>query len=278
MSFFPAVKLIDESGDAYGVKHVGNKIRTVSQDYLYAVAEGDVPDHSIIDQLGYNPEIDADQTEDLWPSGGTYVYPVAEQAMEVVGGAQDDSDTGGATPGTGINSITIYYLDDAFAPHSTDVTMNGTAAVATGVSDIYRVQRVVALSVGTGGSAAGQILVRGTSAGPTYNSIEIGKNRSRQAIWTVPVGKTVYITSMTAGVIEVTNNAALFTLLAKYDNARAAATSFFLPYAELPSGSGGIVRIFEAPIALPAGVDIKVSAAALTNNTQVSCGLRGWYE
>ena len=274
MSFFQSTKFIDETGTAYGVKHVNNKPRVSSMPYLFDIAEGNVTNHVEFEQFGYNGDIDG-PVEDLWPAGGSYVYPAAEMQMEIVSSSVNDT-----AAGTGIQSVTLYYLDDAFAEKTEDITLDGTNVVATAATDIYRVLSLRAKTVGTGGSAAGTITLRHLSDTPIYATIETGFTRSRLGLWTVPASKILYITSMYGGCISTTANGATITLRAKYDHLAAATRTFFMPHAEVlvGSSSGGITRVFELPIKLPAGVDIKVSATSLANNASVSCSLRGWIE
>jgi hypothetical protein len=279
MAYAPAVKLIDEAGMAYGVKHVNNKPRVSSMSYLYDIAEGNVANHNEFEQLGYNSDIDAAATEDMWPTGGTYAFPGSAAGLELVStSVEDDPDKGGDVTGTGIHAVTIYYLDASFVAKSTDVTLNGTGVVATTPTDLYRIQSMRAKTVGTGGGAAGTIVLRGLTGGATYSSIEVGQNRSRQAIWTVPALTTLYITSITVGAIGLSTTGATFAILAKYDHLAAEEKAFWITHAEIMAGIGGFFRPFEIPLRIPAGIDVKVRCTASANNTAVSCGLRGWYE
>lgn len=274
MSFFQAVKLINESGVPYGVKHISNKPRVSAMPYLFDIAEGNIANHVEFEQLGFNGDIDG-TAEDLWPTGGTYIYPAAEMQMEILSSSPND-DAGN----TGIQSVTLYYLDDTFTEKTEDITLDGTTAVTTTATDIYRVQSLRAKTVGTSGAAAGTITLRHLSDTPIYATIETGATRSRLGLWTVPAGKVLYITSMYGGCTSTAANGATITLRATYDHLAMAARTFFIPHAEVlvGSGSGGITRVFELPIKLPAGVDLKVSATSLANNATVSCSLRGWVE
>lgn len=275
---YPYRGFLDENGVPYGVRHIDNKPRVSSLPYLYDIAERNVANHNEFEQLGYNSDIDAAATEDMWPSGGTYVFPPSAAGLELVGGAEDDPVKADTSVGTGIHAVTIYYLDASFVAKSTDVTLNGAGVVTTTPTDLYRIQSMRAKTVGTGGAAAGQIVLRGLTTGPTYSTIEIGQTRSRQAIWTVPIAKTLFITSITVGAIGASTAGATFALLAKYDHLSLVAHDFWIPHAEIMAGMGGFYRPFEVPIRIPTGIDIKVKCTASANNTSVSCGLRGWYE
>ena len=45
LSQLEGVAFRDENDVAYGIKHVGNKPRVSSMDYLYDIAEGNIPNH-----------------------------------------------------------------------------------------------------------------------------------------------------------------------------------------------------------------------------------------
>lgn len=77
------VQLLNESGVAYGVKHVNNKPRVSSMPYLYDIGEGNVADHTPWSKMGYNGDC-GNTEEDLWSVGGAYVWPASAQQMEVV--------------------------------------------------------------------------------------------------------------------------------------------------------------------------------------------------
>ena len=117
MSYFTSVKLKDENGAAYGVKHVQNKPRVSSMPYLYDIAEGNVTGHSMWSKIGYNPTV-AGTEEDLWSAGGLYVFPTTSDGqMEVVSSlATADVDKGtilfNAT--CDVNGTTTTLLDATY--------------------------------------------------------------------------------------------------------------------------------------------------------------------
>jgi hypothetical protein len=277
MSYFQSTKLISETGEVYGVKQVGGKPRVSSISYLYDIAEGNISGHSEFERFGFNADIDI-TSEDIWTVGGVYVWPAAAQQMELVSTSTADD---GDPLGTGIGEVTIYYLKTDGTAATEDVILNGTGVVVTTATDIYRVNSLKAKTVGTGGAAAGAISIRNLANSPIYSQIEIGNTRSRNSIYTVPKGMTLYVTSMFAGIGSgVSANSAMVTLRATYDHDAVGLRTFFMPHAEMQvgSGSGGVFRPFEIPLKFPAGTDLKVSATTAVSNGAVSVGLRGWLE
>lgn len=272
--------LLDETGVAYGIEHVNNKPRVSATPYLYDIAEGNVSGHTAWSKIGYNGDVDVG-TEDMIAQGGVYTFPAAQGQMDIVSSsAEDDPEKADTNAGTGIHTVTLYYLDNTFAEKSIDINLNGTAAVATSASDIYRVQNMRAKVCGTGGAAAGNITLS-EHGGTTYKYgyIALGQTRMRQCVWTVPLGKTLYVTSISFSVGGATKEkTAVFTTLAKYDNKADAIRNFFLPYTEVTIEDSAYHRELEIPTKLGAGVDLKVQVRGLVADCVCSCTLRGWTE
>jgi hypothetical protein len=256
------------------------KLSYVANPYAYQIAEGNVPNHSGWSKIGYNGDVDAG-TEDMVPQGGTYVFPASQQQMDIVSSSvEDDPAKADESAGTGIHTVTLYYLDNTFTEKSVDITLNGQTAVATSVSDIYRVQNLRAKVCGTGGKAAGNISLSEHS-GTTYKYgyIAIGHTRQRQCTWTVPYGKTLYITSVSFAVGGAAKEkCAIFTTLANYDDKAGVKRDFFVPYNEIIIEDEGYHRELEIPTKLGSGIDLKVQVRGLVADCVCTCSLRGWIE
>lgn len=83
MTLINSFYLRDETGAAYGVKHVNNKPRVSSMPYTYDIAEGNVTEHIGWTKLGFTPTMTTTES-DIWSGAGVYVPPTAEMGMEVV--------------------------------------------------------------------------------------------------------------------------------------------------------------------------------------------------
>jgi len=268
-----AAKLIDEAGVSYGIQQVDNKPRVSVMPYLYDIAEKNVAGHEIWAKLGFNSAVTTSNI--ISPQGGVYVFPVAEQHMHIIGGAEDKAD------GTGIQELTIYYLDDTYAQKSVDVVPTGAAAAETSVSDIFRIQHIRAKTVGTGGVAAGNISIKNHAETITYGFIEQGHTRQRQAVWTVPAGKNLYIVLFnTSAINTAANKYCTITLMATYDDKADIALSaglFFMTYSEISLENTPMAICFNVPLRFVAGTDLIVVGTG-NGTATVSVGLRGWLE
>lgn len=274
-------KLIDELGTSYGVKHVANKPRVSAMPYLYDIAEGNVTGHVSWDKYAINDDVDKAAEEDVWCVGGSYAWLAAEtQLVAVSSSAEDDPDKGSAVAGTGVHSVRVYYLDDDFVERTTDVTLNGTAEVALSVANVYRINRIRPLTMGSGNKAAGNIDIKLPAPGTAiYSRIATGYTKGRQLVYTVPTGKALYIVSMSGSSGgTIAPKYAKFTLRSTYDNISNTRQVWMTAYAEKGCSSSNFETIFPCPLYFPAGSDIIVAVSTLDDNTYVTSSLRGWIE
>jgi len=280
MTNLHGIEFIDTTGVSNKFKNADGKPRVSCTEYLYDIAEGNITGHTPFSKMGYNGDIDSGATgEDLWAFGGTYVYPTAEQGMEVRSSSDNDGKTGAPTS-TGVRTVTIYYLNLAGAEKTETVTLDGTTNVNTVATDIFRVQNFRVTTCGSGGVAAGDIDIRNkTDHATVYSRISTGMTRARNSIYRVPAGKTLYITSIAVSAIGASaGKDVIFTLLAKYDDKSASVIDFFMPHIEIGVVDGSFIREFELPLKIIALVDIKVRGVAGNDNSKCSCALRGWLE
>lgn len=268
------IQFMDNEGKVYGNKQVDGKLRVSSMPYLFDIAEGNVSGHTCWNKLGFNGDID-NTDEDVWEVGGTYVFPTSGLTMEIVSSSAEDTNTG-----SGIQKVKIFYLTDNFTEKVEEVSMSGTTVITTAGSDIYRVNYFEASQVGVNGVAAGSIDLRNTTDTPVYARINQGYTRSRQAIYTIPKDKTLYIYQVNFGAIAAGTQGCRFTTRAKYDNLVGSAVNFFLPYSEVGVQNGSFELDLKQPTKLPAGVDLKVSAigTSASANINATVALRGWLE
>lgn len=207
---------------------------------------------------------------DVWDAAGLYAFPTAKMGMEAV--SSDEKDT---SNGTGARTIVIEYLTDAFAEKSETVTLNGTTAVALAANDIYRINRVYVATTGTGLAAAGNISVRHLGDTPVYGYILAAQNISRQAIYTVPAGKTLFISRFTAGFGESTAGSytSAFITANQLDGAK---TTLRYHQTRIFAGESTTVK-YDTPICFVSGVDIVVSGLSSAAGI---CEVRldGWIE
>ena len=276
-SYFPAVRLIDDTGTTYGVKQIQGKPRVSTMPYLFDIAEGNVTSHTPFGKMAFSSGATTSET-DVWAGATTYTFLTSQRRLSLISSNANDS-----LGGTGINSIEIFYLDSSYAEKYCEVNLKGTTAVKTDSSNIFRINNLRAKTIGTQDKALGNIDVKDTNAATIYSRILTGNTRARNSIYTVPKSKTLYITSMSAGCGKGGSSGitALITLRATYDNlsnTNLTAGRFFMPYAEIQLQDGAWYREFELPLKFPEKTDIKCSVIAGQSSTIVTTNIRGWLE
>jgi hypothetical protein len=355
-----AVRLRDENSAAFGVKHIGNKMRTSSVPYLYDIAEGNVPDHEVLRVIGYNEDVDA-AIEMLWHAGGAYVFPTGEMGMEVVSSEAQDAavvirtgetsdsitqvdsvdnivtitltdaseDFTAATTvvagdglildgdningniltvaetvltarvynteeitsvqdyrvvdasasGTGARIVSIHYLDSDYAEHEEMVVLNGTTPVATTATDIFRVNAFHTEGAGSTQYTAGDVTLRHLSDTPIYASIPALRNNRADCIYTVPTGKTAYITGWKVSSGFSTANRLVRSWLEATSDEHANYTGlrWHTKDADLTQ-DGRAPNSFLVPIKIPARASMRIIVSCPETNAVVVGDIEGWLE
>jgi hypothetical protein len=268
-----STRITDNGGTAQGVKFVDGKPRVSSMPYTYDIAEGNISGHESWMKIGHNGATGTAEA-DVWSKTGVYVFPGAAQQMTFFSSDNTNDKAGG----NGALTVKIYYLDDAWAEHTEVGTLNGTALVNTVATNIYRVNGFRVESAGTTGKPAGNLSLTNTAGAVTYSYISAGYTRARNSAYTVPAGKTLYVTQATFSFGYAANQtyyARLYTRATQNDGVRT--PGIFYPYTEVICANSVAPIHFDVPTKLVEKVDIKVSViAGFTGAASVS--LRGWLE
>lgn len=234
-----------------------------------------IPEKLDFFKTGYNADVDAAE-EDLWAVGGTYVFPAANQQMEVVSSSANDT-----SEGTGAQTVKIWYLTSGLVEKSETVILNGVTPVTTVATDIYRINAFRVVTAGSGGKAAGDIDVRNIADTTIYSRIPAGYTRARNSIYTVPIGKTLCVNQVMFSAGSSSGGVyCRFTLRATYDDKIGTALTLFYPFYEIGIEDGAFESCIQIPIKFPAGTDIKISVIGDANNSNAVCtgSYRGWLE
>lgn len=276
MSNIHGIGFLDTTGAYSGFKALDGKPRISSTDYLYDIAEGNVTGHTVFAKLGTNLAVGATE-EDIWTQSTLYPWiPAGGVALEVV-----SSDAADTLNGTGVQKVKITYLDADYSLATQTLNMAGTVPVPLTDTTILRVNSIRATQVGTGLVAAGNITCRLVGGAATvYRAIVVGNTRGRGAIYTVPLGKTLYITSITLSSNHTTSGKIVtWTARAQVDDTDPTTKiNFFQPFFEMTTQDASFVRNFEMPVRIPATADLKMSAVSNGATSYCYCAFRGWLE
>lgn len=163
-----------------------------NSDYLTEVRKGNIPGASSFSIVGANLTVPTSQ-ETVWKEGGLYVFPSSGVQMSL-----SSSDTNDTSAGTGARTVLVTYLDASFVEQTEVVTLNGQTGVNTVATDLFRIQRIVVLTAGSGNANAGIIYI-GTGSitvgkpDVVFGLVAIGDNISMHGFFTVPDGVTAFI-------------------------------------------------------------------------------------
>jgi hypothetical protein len=227
------------------------------------IARGLIRGTTIIHKFGRNPNIGG-TPETIWEQGGIYTYLTVASTIYVYGA---DAQDGAA--GTGARTVTVQGLDADYNTIEETLTVDG--AVST--QSFLRVYRAFVTSAGslqtnkgdvlvsTGASGSGTVLAKIATIG---TGTVYGQGQTNLALYTIPAGKTGYLTNWNIGV-GAYNDAVTANLYT-----REVGNGLIFRTRDVMDVPGGLhQRIYQVPFALPEKTDIEVRAIASTG-TNVS--------
>jgi hypothetical protein len=181
----------------------------------------------------------------------------------------------------GANAVEIVYLDGTYAEKREIVILNGTTEVPTVNTNLFRVNSFRVISAGVNKIPTGNIRLRNTADTPVYSYIGAGFNRARNAMYTVPLGKTLYVVEWHGGfgtTGKASNEYARITTRANIDPTTGFMTDgLFYPFTDIVSSGDNVIMPLPLPTKLLQKTDIKVSAIASDTGVIITV-LRGWLE
>jgi len=223
-----------------------------------SLSRGIVPGSTVVQIVGYNPDIDVGLTpEDIWEEGGNYPFQTTDRTLEVASNNADDS-----ASGTGLRAVRVVGLNSAYDEITEDVVLSGTTPV-TLVNQYFRINTLFGLNVGSHKVNIGKIVLRVAGGGAIQAIIGAGGGASQKAIYTVPANKTAFITHCEFQIIRPGNGdfAGLklhFNVVGQADIGRAVFS--------LLDGNPNYQRIFAHPLLVPEKSDIRISASFVSDN------------
>lgn len=121
----PVLSTFDTDDGVKKFKFYEDNLSVVAQDYLLALAEGDISGHQSFKLIGYTPTMNTSEN-DIWSAAGVYTFPTAAQQMEFL--SSDNTADIGTSIFTGLSS-------GGDETSLIDVSKNFTAGTAVAVGD-----------------------------------------------------------------------------------------------------------------------------------------------
>jgi hypothetical protein len=240
----------------------GNIINSFGIASNIPIANGDVDGYAAIHKFGRNPDV-GNAPETVWMHGGKYQYLAVNSPSTVYAYSANSEDS---ASGTGARTITIQGLDNNFNEIEETITVNGAVSTKT----FLRIYRAFVATAGSTSTNVGNVLIS-TGAGGTGTVLAdigtigtgttFGLGQTQLALYTIPAGKTGYLTTWNVGCAPMNNKA---TVLLK---------SRELDGVDVPFRTKDIVDLvggyhtqnYSIPLRFPEKTDIEVVAAGDSN-------------
>jgi hypothetical protein len=228
------------------------------------IARGLVRGTTVIHKFGRNPSVGG-APETIWEHGGIYTYLTVASTVYVSGADAQDS-----AAGTGARTVTVQGLDANYNAIEETLTVDG--AVST--QSFLRVFRAFVASAGSLLTNKGDVLVStGASGGGTVlakiatigTGTVYGQGQTNLALYTIPAGKTGYLTNWNVGV-GAYNDAVTANLYT-----RESGNGLIFRTRDVMDVPGGLhQRIYQVPFTLLEKTDIEIRAIATTGTNMSS--------
>ena len=251
-------KAMQYNTDGQPELRVTNSMTLTSAPWYLQVARGLVTGTSYESRSAYNPDCAGGTAESIWVDGGIYPYTTWDgtaQKLYII--STSASDTG--------QTIYIDGLDANYNHINETIVTNGTTAVVT-TQNYIRIHTATIVSNNT--PNVGEITFRlASGAGTVVAHISAGLSITKLSQYTVPAGKTAYITYGDCTTFRTGSGnigARLVMMVRPYGQTFVAA---FM--AEVVNGY--YRNDFTIPMMVPEKSDIDVQIVADGNGTQVTC-------
>ena len=163
----------------------------VGSDHSLDISRGFAGGQSGVSKFGSNPNVSSSSTEDIIFQG-TINWLQAATTVRVKAGNTNDT-----AAGSGAQQVIVEGLDENWEEQTETLVTNGTSAGTAGSITFIRLNRAYVGNVGTySGANAGNVTIENSSGGTDLLTIEAGVGQTQSSVYTVPAGKTAYLTRM----------------------------------------------------------------------------------
>jgi len=234
-------------------------------DYALNVSKGLVEGTTGINKFGANLDITKNTSEDVWDGGGTYPFPTTALMTKLVQATNQVGTDANAT-------IEIQGLDANWdlVIQTADLDGSNTTTEVSLTTPLIRCFRMKVLEDIV---LAADVSVVATGGGTTYATIHAGNNQTLMAIYTVPAGKTAYLTNYYASQTDATNKTPTSTGITLWMADRANGYEFQVKHAiGIPQAGNMAQHQFVPYGAIPEKTDIKITASPADEDANIAAG------
>jgi len=168
-----------------------------------------------IEKFGANLSVGAD-IETIWETGGIYEYLTVASTVSAI-----SDDSGDTVTGTGARTIEIQGLDSNYNTVTEVISTNGTSSGSASTNEFLRIYRALVKTAGSTGTNEGHIDINAGSTtvisiGTKGTSVnKEGFGQSQTSVYTIPAGKTGYITQWSVGSSVYNSGVQAFLMLSE---------------------------------------------------------------
>lgn len=215
-------------------------------------------------KFGGNHDVTAGTEEDVWPGGGTYPFPASALTMYLSQAINEPAMVG--------KNILVIGLDSNWDKVEQVVALDATNTT-TAVEIPVPLIRIFRAEVNADVIAQQDINIKNVGGTVTYATIEALHNQTLMAVYTVPRGKTAFMTCYYASVIATTNKSPESTILHLKLADRAAGYEFKVKHAlGIPKDGPTAIHRFDPYFPVSEMTDIKMSALPNAEDAHVHAG------
>ena len=245
-SLFEVVMIADEDG---------NPLNSYGSAANIPIAAGQLAGYSSVEKFGRNPNV-ATNIETVWEHGGIYEYLTTASQLFIYSASSDDG-----VGQIGAIKVTVQGLDENYNIISEELTVNGAGSTLT----FFRVYRAFITDAGSSGYNKGHLIISSQSNGAGIVLADIGGDgtgvnfvgygQTMLALYTVPAGKTAYVTQWTIG------NGNYNTSCSAFLRSRVPFNGFVMTTSDTMAVSGGFhVKNYSIPLKFVEKTDIEIQA------------------
>ena len=228
------------------------------------ISAGNVTGVDYIEKFGLNNDVDSEK-ETIWDGGGIYEYLSAPDTVVI-----NSTDPSDSATGSGARTVEVQGLD---AGHNM-VTEILTVGGGPGAQLFIRVFRAIVITAGTSGVNEGTLTIMGNNSGLLLAGIGVdgqgqkaaGRGQTFMALYTIPAGKTGFLTQWTVGAGKQNTDAISFLMVKQPGIANGAFNSKDVITVSATTYS----KNYKIPLRFNELTDIEVRAYSTTNNSLVS--------
>lgn len=228
----------------------------IPRDFYLEISRGNVAGMKVYTIPGRSDGVSQTALEDVSQIPGVTILPrPGGIQLEIISTSGNDT-----AAGSGVQSIDIHYLNPAGVEQEETCPTNGLVAQLTAKSDFADIQWMHTRTIGTpGGTAAGNISLRGVGGGTVYEYIQAGGNQSLTCRYVVPTAKKGFLLGWEVSAITKRIDFRLRATVERFDRTLVPDVFLFQDAVVLQDAPSAW-RPFTSPSSIPASGVVKASA------------------